>query len=132
MVPYLRNWSLIVGVSGGLLLAGAIFALFLNGVSPESYWKVGLVLLGATLFFWSMRILVKLLFSNIHLEADAHEREVMTMTYLSLLRDQSGLEESDKKLVLATLFRPGSSGLGNDDGIPPGVYDVLTRLASRP
>ncbi|MCO5143148.1 MAG: DUF6161 domain-containing protein [Oligoflexia bacterium] len=126
-----KNWALGVGVAGGLALAGSIFLLFTHESSSVPYWKIALVILVGTLFFWAMRILIKLMLSNIHLESDAHEREIMSLTYLSLLRENSGLEDSDKKLILATLFRPSSSGLIGDDGIPPGVYDLITKVISK-
>lgn len=118
-----------VGLFGG----GSLTALTMKLFDEESppIWQVVLLIALATLFFWSMRILIKLLFSHLHLERDAHERVVMTKTYLSLLRDESGLAEEDKKLILATLFRPASSGLMNDDGIPPGIYDLFTKLLSK-
>lgn len=128
-VSQFRNWILGIGVLGGSGLLWAVHHVFSNGVI--NYWKIGCFILLATLFFWAMRILVKLLLSNIHLENDSKERVVMSQTYLALLREQSGFNDNDKKLILTTLFRPSSSGMGIDDGVPPGIFDALTKLMSR-
>lgn len=125
----LKKWSIGTGVTGGTLFT--LSALHFLSTEPISYFKVAIFLFLGTLFFWAMRVLVKLMLSNVHLEGDAHEREVMCQTYLALLRDKTGLEENDKKLILTTLFRPSSSGIMGEDGIPPGFYDVMTKIASK-
>lgn len=122
-------WSIGVGILGSSAFSFSVLHVFSD--NQISYWKISIFVLLGTLFFWSLRVLMKLMLSNIHLESDAHEREVMCQTYLSLLREQTGLNDNDKKLILSTLFRPSSSGIVGDDGIPPGIYDVITKIASR-
>lgn len=122
-------WSIGIGIVGAILFA--VFVPHFFSDDKISYWKVAIFVFLGTLFFWVMRVIVKLMLSNIHLEGDAHEREVMCQTYLALLRDKTGLEENDKKLILTTLFRPSSSGIMGEDGIAPGLYDVMTKIASR-
>lgn len=129
-VSKFRNWTLGVGTLGGITLLGLMYCAAFSDTAIN-YWKVGFFVVLATLYFWTMRVLVKLLLSNIHLEGDANERVVMSQTYLALLREQSGLNDNDKKLILSTLFRPSSSGIVGDDGIPPGIYDIATKLVSR-
>jgi len=121
--------SLIIGTLGGAFLSVILYNIFSDG--SKDYWKIGFFILLATLFFWIMRILIKLLLSNIHLETDANERTVMCKTYLSLIRDKSGLNDDDKKLILTALFRPSVNGIINDDGIPPGLYDIFSKAISK-
>lgn len=130
-IPYFRNWTILIGVLGGSALIAGSIALLLNDIDKVPYWKLTILLLSGTLLFWLLRVMTKLLLSHIHLESDAHEREVMAQTYLALLKEKSGLKEDDKKLILTTLFRPTSSGIINDDGAPPGVYDALTRIVQK-
>ena len=131
-IVVLTRASIITGFFGGLSLIWGTFALLKDEeMTVTNYWKLGLLALSLTLFFWLMRLLVKILLSHIHLKSDAHERVVMTKTYLSLLRDKSGFDDSDKKLILSTLFRPSNSGLIKDDGLPPGIYDILTKAVSK-
>lgn len=69
----------------------------------------------AALIFWVGRLLTKLYLSQHHLRHDADERAVMTTTYLALTHESAATEE-DKKIILASLFRPTSDGLVKDDG----------------
>ena len=81
-------------------------------------WKVSLVILTAVIGVWVLRILVRILLSHVHLTADATERRTMLMTYLALLREGHGPVDDQKELILQTLFRPSSTGIVKDDGMP--------------
>lgn len=92
------------------------------------YWRVaGMILLGG-LAFWFLRILSKIFLSQLHAWSDAQERVVMVKTYLSLLQDEKGLDANDRRLVLEALFRPAPTGIIKDDGVPPALFDAITRL----
>ena len=92
------------------------------------YWRVaGMILLGG-LSFWFLRILSKIFLSQLHAWSDAQERVVMVKTYLSLLQDEKALEPDDRRLVLEALFRPAPTGIIKDDGVPPALFDAITRL----
>jgi hypothetical protein len=54
---------------------------------------------------WVVRILVRLLLSNIHLLTDARERVTMVQTYLALLR-RGKIKDDERMFILQTLFRP--------------------------
>lgn len=124
-----KKWSIGIGLIGAGLFYW--FAPHIFSDDKISYWKIAIFVFFGTLFFWTMRVIVKLMLSHIHLESDAHEREVMCQTYLALMRDKTGLEENDKRLILTTLFRPSTSGIMGEDGIPPGLYDVMTKVVSK-
>lgn len=96
------------------------------GIQLE-YWRISAIVLGATIFLWIARILVRLLMSQIHLESDASERVTMVQTYLSLMRKGVGPKESDLQFVLQALFRQSSDGIVRDDGVPPNAFEQLTR-----
>lgn len=81
-------------------------------------WRISLIVLLISLFIWIERILVRLLLSNLHLETDAGERVVMAKTYIALLREGNAPKDEDRKLILASLFRPNVTGLVNDDAMP--------------
>ena len=68
-----------------------------------------------SLYIWVLRIVLKLLFSNLHLSEEAHEKETMISTYLALISEGAGLEEKDKSLILEAIFRPSSNGLIKDE-----------------
>lgn len=101
------------------------------GFDPKTeFWRYGVVIAAGTLMVWPLRILVRLLMSHLHLRSDAMERVTMAKTYLSLVRSKEGLSESDRRLILETLFRPSATGLVHDDAAPTSAVYLLSRLLS--
>lgn len=90
-------------------------------------WKIGFIAIQATLLFWALRVLIRLLLSNIHLENDASERVTMAMTYLALLRRNKVPQNETINAILMALFRPSGDGIVKDEGVPVGVVDMLLR-----
>jgi len=68
-----------------------------------------------SLIIWLLRILLKVTFSNLHLQEEAHEKETMILTYLALINEGAGLNEDDRKLILEAIFRPSTNGLIKDE-----------------
>lgn len=85
----------------------------------------------ATFAIWGLRILVRLMMSNLHQRENADERVTMMKTFLALKRDQSLVEGKDIQLVLEALFRPGTSGLLNDDAAPATPFEVIMKSFER-
>ncbi|MFC4995224.1 DUF6161 domain-containing protein [Rubritalea tangerina] len=92
------------------------------------YWRVAAMLLLGGLAFWFLRIISKIFLSQLHAWSDAQERVTMVQTYLSLLQDEKGLGDNDRRLILEALFRPSPSGIIKDDGVPPAMFDMISRL----
>lgn len=99
-------------------------------ISAIQIWKFGMLLLTAIIGVWAIRILVRILLSNIHLRSDAVERRTMLLTYLALLRSGHGPSEDKKELILQTLFRPSATGIIKDDALPPAVAQWLNLVTS--
>lgn len=81
-------------------------------------WYIPTTIALVTIFVWLQRILVRIILSNLHLETDAGERIVMTKTYIAMLREGQTLKDEDRKLILASLFRPSTTGIMSDDALP--------------
>lgn len=94
---------------------------------PE-YWRIGMLLAAGVFAVWGVRIAVRLFLSHIHLLADANERTTMVQTYLALQRSEGGLEKDDRTLILQALFRPASTGVVKDDGVPLAWVEAITKL----
>lgn len=99
-------------------------------VSEIQIWKLGMLFLTAIVGIWMIRILVRILLSNIHLRSDAIERRTMLLTYLALLRGGQGPNEQQRELILQILFRPSSTGIIKDDALPPAVAQWLNLVTS--
>lgn len=94
---------------------------------PE-YWRIGMLLAAGVFAVWGVRIAVRLFLSHIHLLADANERTTMVQTYLALQRSEGGLEKDDRTLILQALFRPASTGVVKDDGVPLAWVEAITKV----
>jgi hypothetical protein len=92
--------------------------------------QVAVAVLSATLAFWLLRILVRVLLSSLHLETDMRARSTFVHTYLALLAEGGGIKDEDRALVIGLVFRPISDGLVRDDATPPGLWDLITKNLS--
>ncbi len=94
-------------------------------------WHVVLLTVMGSVGVWIIRILVRLLLSEIHLMADADERVVMAKTYLALLKEDKGPESGDRTLILQTLFRPSSKGIVGDEAHPVMPSDWISKVMGK-
>jgi Family of unknown function (DUF6161) len=91
-------------------------------------WHIGTLLLLASLSFWFIRLLVRIFFSNMHLENDAAERVTMVKTYLALIRNHDLPAGGNINTVLTALFRQTGDGIIKDEGVPPSTLEWFTKL----
>jgi hypothetical protein len=91
------------------------------------------VLLGLTaiLGLFGLRFVSKLALSSMHVSLEAGERVTMIHTYLALIEEGASGAEDDRSALLATLFRPGSSGLFEGSTKQEMPVETLIRLALR-
>lgn len=82
----------------------------------------------AFLGIWGLRVLVRLLLSQIHLATDANERSTMVTTYLALYR-KGDITETERVLMLQNIFRPSATGVVSDDAAPPHWTDLVVAKA---
>lgn len=120
-----------LGATGALvalmiLVINWLFGNLPSGQDPR-HWQIGILATAAFFSIWTVRILLKLFFSHIHLASDAAERRTMILTYLALSREGADVAPEDRKLILQHLFRSASDGLVKDDTAPPSILEYLTR-----
>lgn len=116
--------ALLVGVETFLAIGP------LQKLSDLPIWKAAMLLLTAVVGVWAIRILVRLLLSNLHLQSEAVERRTMLLTYLALLRHGQGPSEQQRELILQILFRLSATGIIKDDALPPIVAKWLSTITS--
>ena len=119
-----RMWTIGFGLVGLVLSLLWIFIGFAgvrwmlpNDVTAQvgSYVAGSVVIF--TLFVWGLRVLVRSMMSEDHLSTDASARSAMAHTYLALIK-QNAATDSDRTIILASLFAPVSDGIVKDDGMP--------------
>lgn len=96
------------------------------GEDPR-HWQLGVVLTCAFIGIWTLRVLLRLVMSNIHLATDAAERRTMILTYISLMREGKEVSPTDKELIMKHIFRTASDGIVKDDTGPPGIFGWFTQ-----
>jgi hypothetical protein len=97
---------------------------FFNGDKTSAIrWSIVFITFISFLFF-GVQSLRKAMFSSFHLARDAQEREILTMYYLSLIKD-GVVGNDDRNLILQSLFSRADSGLLKEDSSPamPGIID---------
>lgn len=130
---------LMARITGGLSFAGiggaaAVLSWFVHDLlrntapnaAPET-WRVAVLVLIGLFTVWGVRLFVRMFLSHLHLTTDAAERVVMVRTYLSLLEGDRLASKEDRQLILQALFRPASDGIVKDEGLPPSMFEFLTR-----
>lgn len=103
-----------------------------TGTDATDYTRLAVLLFLATLGVWFLRILVRVLLSEAHLQNDAREREVMLKTFTALdAQEEKKLSEEDRRLLLAYVFRPAATGIVHDDSAPLSVPELLSRINTK-
>ncbi len=126
-----RIWliSLIVCVVVAISALIVTLIRFSNGYLVEIFAESGTAIKWSVLFVtfisflaYSIRIFSKLTFSSFHLVRDAEEREQLTYVYLALQKEK-GIDQTERHLIMQSLFSRADSGLLKDDGSPtmPGI-----------
>lgn len=96
------------------------------------WWRIGSFVIFATFALWVVRIMVQMFMSNVHLATDAAERVTMIQAYLALLKEEKAIiTPEDKRVILAAIFRPATSGVVKDDGGPSTLLEKFTRHVDR-
>ncbi|MBJ6986829.1 MULTISPECIES: DUF6161 domain-containing protein [unclassified Devosia] len=76
-------------------------------------------------YAWIRKQVSRVFLINRAIADDASYREVMTMTYLGLVKDvKSEITKEERGLILNALFRPTPAST-QDDGPPTGIFDLL-------
>ena len=87
----------------------------LNSATDLKYFDYLKYMTLISIFIWLLRLILKVLFSNLHLAEEAYEKETMISTYLALIKDGAMLGDKEKSLILEAIFRPSSNGLIKDE-----------------
>lgn len=102
-----------------------------NAIDKKNYYPLLQFASLAVLGLWLLRIIIKIFYSKLHLAEEAKEKEMFIKTYLSLLRDTDGVQdESDRHLILQSIFTPSKNGIIQDDGLPMNVIENIVKARS--
>ena len=143
-----RRNSWIFGVVAGILMIISLISIVnlgkyiigldltdINGIGRKiltetgalQLWVYGFFIVCMTLIIWFIRLLVKVFLSNLHLLSDAKERETMIQTYLAFEREENTLKETDRDLILPSIFRVSTNGFIKEDSTPNSPINIITK-----
>ena len=124
-----------IGVSVGILVwilseisKGSLANIFQN-TGTAIKWSVALITLISFLAF-AIRTFSKLTFSSFHLVRDAEEREQLTYVYLAL-KEQKGIDQTERHLIMQSLFSRADSGLLKDDAGPTMPGHIIDQVIKK-
>lgn len=125
----LAAWAIIEASSGSI---GFLENLGEEARTSAYFITAGALLGGTTLLFWLGRVLVKLFLSEHHLRSECAEKAIMTQAFLSMETNNSSFGETERAIVLASIFRSSPDGIVKDEG-PSDLAGtaILARLLSR-
>lgn len=139
-----RHKRLAIGFGIASVIVGVIGVIIITCISVSSRSDVSHIydvwhllsfsfptLVMAIAVYWTVRILVKLCLTNIHLGADANERVVMTKTFIAMLVDEdttSTITTHGVHIILEPLFRHAPIGLVAYDGSPQSLFDKIMKM----
>lgn len=83
-----------------------------------------------TFIAFCIRAVTKVMFSSFHLARDSEERHTLTYFYLSLMQD-SKVADSDRQLIMQSLFSRAETGLLKDDASPTMPNDIVGKMMTR-
>lgn len=83
-----------------------------------------LLITPALAVLWGVRVLARILVTNLQAMSEANNRSVMAKTFVALAKDEhSKVGEAERILVLQALFRPHDST--GDDAPPPNLVELI-------
>ncbi len=129
-----QNKRRFLGVFGVLLLfgLGAVFPVWawVNAAISEIYLAdnqyvspmrfipyTSAILFSIVLYFWGLRLVVRLFLSHQHLEIKCGEKGVMIDCFQALLKERA-ISTEDKTVLLQALFSSSTDGIVKDDAAP--------------
>ena len=101
-----------------------IQVVLLNGL-----WSI-VYLMFISFLAYGIRITHRVSFSAFHLARDAEEREQLTHVYLSLIKDNA-ISETERSLIMQSLFSRADTGLLKDDSSPTMPNDIISKLIGK-
>jgi hypothetical protein len=120
-----------LGVGGGVIALAFMIAKYVfGGTGTATPVQIGLTVICGFLVLWLLRLLVRMLLSNLHIATDLQNRATLVQSYLALIAEGGALGDKDRAQIVALVFRPVIDGLVRDDGAPPTVFSLLQEAAT--
>ncbi|MXI50153.1 hypothetical protein GRW89_26955 [Pseudomonas moraviensis] len=98
---------------------------------PAEKFSIALLIISTTAAIWLVRILVKLMMTNLALEIEALERSTMIKTYIAIDSTKAEQASEIRTLFYTTLFRPSNNTLSDDSTSPEYIRIIEAMLQKK-
>lgn len=98
---------------------------------PAEKFSIALLIITTTAAIWLVRVLVKLMMTNLALEIEALERSTMIKTYIAMDSTKAEQASEIRMLFYTTLFRPSSNSLADDSTSPEYIRIIEAMLQKK-
>lgn len=78
----------------------------------------------AVLYLWTLKTLIRLTLSHIHLSLDAEERRTLILSYLAMSK-LANITEDERKALSAAIFRSSGDGIIKDEAPPIPLFELF-------
>jgi len=111
------------------MIADGTFVRVFSNTASAIKWSVALITL-ISFIAYAIRVISKLTFSSFHLVRDAEEREQLTYVYLALHKEK-GIDQTERHLVMQSLFSRADTGLLKDDASPTMPGNIVDKFVTK-
>ncbi|WP_010176313.1 DUF6161 domain-containing protein [Pseudomonas sp. PAMC 25886] len=98
---------------------------------PAEKFSIALLIIATTSAIWIIRVLVKLMMTNLALEIEALERSTMIRTYIAMDNAKAEQAEEIRMLFYSTLFKPSNNSLTDDSTSPEYIRIIEAMLQKK-
>lgn len=98
---------------------------------PAEKFSIALLIIATTAAIWLIRVLVKLMMTNLALEIEALERSTMIKTFIAMDRAKAEQADEIRMLFYSTLFKPSSNSLTDDSTSPEYIRLIEAMLQKK-
>lgn len=137
---YLR----LIGIAAVTFVSALIFltvSVYKNGESysilgisitlPAEKYSIAILVIATTSAIWLIRVLVKLMMTNLALEIEALERSTMIRTYIAMENSKAEQAAEIRMLFYSTLFKPSNNSLTDDSTSPEYIRIIEAMLQKK-
>lgn len=98
---------------------------------PAEKFSIALLIIATTASIWLVRVLVKLMMTNLALEIEALERSTMIKTYIAMDSAKAEHASEIRMLFYSTLFKPSNNSLSDDSTSPEYIRIIEAMLQKK-
>ncbi|AVE08547.1 hypothetical protein CYL20_25145 [Pseudomonas palleroniana] len=98
---------------------------------PAEKFSIALLIIATTASIWLVRVLVKLMMTNLALEIEALERSTMIKTFIAMDKAKAEHASEIRMLFYSTLFKPSNNTLTDDSTSPEYIRIIEAMLQKK-